>query len=75
MTKTISLSDDAYRILKNMKLKDESFSSTIKRLAKKRGRLTEILDLYSELTDVAEYEEFIDRTRKKIDEEIREGLP
>jgi predicted CopG family antitoxin len=70
MTKTISLSDEAYNMLKSMKLKGESFSETIKRLTKK-GKLTEILDLYPELENVEEFEETIQENRKIIDERLQ----
>jgi predicted CopG family antitoxin len=72
MTKTISLTDDAYKILRSMKLKGESFSQTIKRLSKRRGTLSEILDLYPELAEAAEYEEAVEETRKKIDKGLAE---
>ncbi|MBU7011740.1 MAG: antitoxin VapB family protein [Theionarchaea archaeon] len=70
MTKTISLTDDAYNLLKNMKLKGESFSDTIKRLTKK-GKLTEILDLYPELENAQEFEEAIRENRKALNERLQ----
>jgi predicted CopG family antitoxin len=36
-SKTISVSEDAYDLLDKMKLKDESFSEVIRRLAKRRS--------------------------------------
>ena len=70
MTKTISLTDEAYKSLRNMKLKGESFSDTIKRLTKK-GNLTEILDLYPELENVEEFEEAIRENRRALDERLQ----
>ena len=70
MTKTISLTDEAYNSLRNMKLKGESFSDTIKRLTKK-GNLTEILDLYPELENVEEFEEAIRENRRALDERLQ----
>jgi predicted CopG family antitoxin len=66
MSKTISLTDEAYNILKSMKLKQESFSDTIKRLAKK-GKLSEVLYLYPELREAEEFEEAIRDNREAID--------
>lgn len=66
MTKTISLTDEAYNLLKSMKLKGESFSDTIKRLTK-RGKISEILYLYPELQNVEEFEKAITENRKDID--------
>jgi len=70
MTKTISLSDEAYDILKRMKTGKESFSDTIKKLAG-RGKLSEVLDLYPEITD-KEYEKSVKDLRKKIDARLRD---
>jgi len=70
MTKTISLSDEAYDILKRMKTGKESFSDTIKKLAG-RGKLSEILDLYPEITD-KEYEKSVKELRKKIDTKLKD---
>ena len=49
-SKTISVSEDAYELLKKMKLKGESFTQTIKRLAKRR-RLTECAGLWSDVSE------------------------
>ncbi len=70
VTKTISLTDEAYNLLKSIKLKGESFSETIKGLIK-RGNLTEILDLYPELENVEEFEEAILENRKALDERLQ----
>jgi len=66
MTKTISLTNDAYDLLKNMKLEGESFSDTIKRLARK-GKLSEVLYLYPELQEAEEFKDAIRENRKAID--------
>lgn len=70
MTKTMSLTDEAYNSLKNMKLKGESFSDTIKRLTKK-GNLTEIRDLYPELENVEEFEVAVRENRRVLDERLQ----
>lgn len=70
MTKTISLSDEAYDLLKKMKIGKESFSDTIKKLAG-RGKLSEVLDLYPEITD-KEYEKSVKDLRKKIDARLKD---
>ena len=57
MTKSISLSDDVYTLLKSIRGKDESFSEVIRRLTSNKGRLMEIVDLYPELSEVLEYED------------------
>lgn len=40
-TKTITIREEAYRALKNLKLKNESFSDTILRVSKLFGNLKE----------------------------------
>ncbi|RLI77381.1 hypothetical protein DRP05_10320 [Archaeoglobales archaeon] len=66
MTKTISLSDEAYNLLKSVKRKDESFSDVIKRLVGEKGKLSEILFMYPELKDVEEFETAVEEIREKI---------
>lgn len=77
MTKTISLSDDAYNILKRIKRKNESFSDVIKRIIGSKGNLMEIIDLYPELegeselkTIVEEIEEEFNKKQEKIINEM-----
>lgn len=48
----ISVTDDVYELLSKMKLKNESFSETIRRLAKRR----DLLDCAGAWSDVAEEE-------------------
>ena len=69
VTKTISLTDEAYNSLKSMKLKGETFSDTIKRLTRK-GKLTETLDLYPELENTDEFEEAILENRKALNKRL-----
>lgn len=49
-SKTISVSEDAYELLKKMKLNGESFTETIRRLAKRR-RITDCAGLWSDVPD------------------------
>jgi predicted CopG family antitoxin len=70
MTKSVSLSDDVYTLLKSIKCEDESFSEVIRRLTGNKGGLMEIIDLYPELSEVSEYEESVKGLRKQIDEEL-----
>jgi len=71
MVKTISLSDEAYNLLKSIKRKDESFSDVIKRLIGNKGNLTEILDLYPELRDSEDFEKAVEDARKNISDKVR----
>ena len=67
MTKNISLSDEAYELLKSIKGKNESFSEVIKRIVGEKGNLSEIIDLYPELKEEKEYEENIKTIREELD--------
>ena len=49
-SKNISLTDDAYELLKKMKMGEESFSDTIRRLAKRR-RLSDCAGLWANIPD------------------------
>nr|MDO8077369.1 antitoxin VapB family protein [Candidatus Freyarchaeota archaeon] len=74
MTKTISLSDEAYKLLKSIKRNNESFSDVIKRLVGKKGKLVEVLDLYPELSDVQDYEEAVSSIRKEMDRRLKHEM-
>ena len=71
MTKTISLSDEAYELLKKVKRDNESFSDVIKRLVGKKGELSEILEMYPELKNVEEYEIAVYELRREIDRRFK----
>ena len=75
-SKTISVSEDAYELLKKMKLNGESFTETIRRLAKRR-RITDCAGLWS---DVPEDEmkallSSIDELRQSASESLEPGQP
>ncbi|MEE9181712.1 MAG: antitoxin VapB family protein [candidate division NC10 bacterium] len=67
MTKTISLSEEAYRRLKRHKRGKESFSDTVKRLASSRSSLLDLLDLHPELVGDPEYPEHVLSVRREIE--------
>jgi predicted CopG family antitoxin len=74
MTKTISLSDEAYELLKSIKRNDESFSDVIKRLVGKKGKLIDVLDLYPELINIREYGEAVVEIRKETDRRLENEM-
>jgi len=49
VTKVISLSDDAYKALRKLKLRGESFSDAVLRLSRPRGVLSDVIGLDPEL--------------------------
>lgn len=76
MAKTISISDEVYNLLLNLKLEGESFSDTIARLAR-RGKLGECAGLWSDMSaeEFKEIEEGIKKARKLFEKRLREVMP
>ena len=70
MTKTISLSDEAYKLLRRHKLGDESFSDTVIRLAREGGKLSEVIGLYPELRGATEFARLVRENRKRLGERV-----
>jgi len=70
MTKTISLSDEAYKLLRRHKLADESFSDTVIRLAREGGKLSEVIGLYPELRGATEFARLVRENRKRLGERV-----
>ena len=70
MIKTISLSDEAYKALNRQRLRGESFSDAILRLAKTMPKLSEILSLYPELIGNEEYAKAVSHLRESIDKSL-----
>ena len=73
-SKTISVSEDAYELLKKMKLKGESFTETIRRIAKRR-RLTDCAGLWSDVPE-EEMEAFwssIDELKRRTSKSLDQG--
>ncbi len=66
-TKTISIRDDVYTLLKNLKKEEESFSDVIKKLVRKKSNLS---DYFGGLKDSKVLSE-IEKDSKKIREAAR----
>ena len=62
-TKTITIREEAYQILKNLKLKDEYFSDTILRLSKLFSNLKECWGTGTKSSE--EYEEELKEIEKR----------
>ena len=67
-SKNISLKEETYELISREKLPGESFSDTIERLVKRRGKLMDAVESWDEVDkeEVDEIEENIDKARKKI---------
>ncbi len=70
MTKTISLSDEAYRVLHRHKLAGESFSDTVLRLAREGGKLSEVIGLYPELRGRTGLARMVRENRRRLDRRV-----
>jgi len=73
MTKTISLSDEAYELLRRNKLAHESFSDTVARLARQGGKLSEVIGLYPEVRGKTELARMVRENRERLDRRVRAG--
>jgi len=67
MTKTISLSDEAYEVLRRHKLATESFSDVVLRLARHGGKLSEVIGLYPDLRGKTELSRIVRENRRRLD--------
>jgi len=70
MTKTISLSDMAYRLLRRHKLAGESFSDTVIRLARQGGKLSEVLGLYPDVKGRTGLASVVRENRTRLDRRV-----
>ena len=70
MTKTISLSDEAYELLRRHKLANDSFSDTVVRLARQGGKLSEVIGLYPELRDSTALARVVRENRRRLDRRV-----
>ncbi len=73
MTKTISLSDEAYGVLRRHKLASESFSDTVLRLARRGGKLSEVIDLHPELAGKTGLARAVRDNRRRLDARVSSG--
>ena len=69
-TKSVTIKESAYEILKSRKQEGESFSDVIERIASRRS-LTELLDVLSEEEGESLADE-VEKTRKELDKDITE---
>lgn len=67
MTKTISLSEEAYEVLRRHKLATESFSDVVIRLARHGGKLSEVIGLYPELRGKTGLTRVVRENRRRLD--------
>lgn len=72
-SKNISITEEVYSLLSNMKLEGESFSDVISRLAKARGKLIECAGLWSDMSsgELGEIKAGIEGARRSIDKRLR----
>lgn len=73
VSKTISITENVYNLLSNMKLKDESFSDVIARLARARGKLNECAGLWGDMSaeELEEIKTGIAEVRRATNERLR----
>ena len=66
-TKTITIMEDAYALLKQEKTKDESFSDVIRKVIPKKKSIWDFAGAWSDVPDekIEELHKFIEQLRKK----------
>lgn len=76
VTKTITIMNDAYKLLARFKSKGESFSDVIRKIAKREGNILECAGLWSDIRDkdAMEMEEAIMRLRKSTTKSLKKKL-
>jgi predicted CopG family antitoxin len=73
MTKTISLSDEAYDVLRRHKLGSESFSDTVLRLTRRGGKLSEVIGLHPELVGKTGLARAVRENRRRLEARVSSG--
>jgi len=70
MTKTISLSEEAYEVLRRHKLGAESFSDTVLRLTRQGGKLSEVIGLHPARRRKTGLAGAVRETRRRLDSRL-----
>lgn len=75
-SKTISVTEDIYKLLSRMKLKSESFSEMLARLARKRGSLSDCAGLWKDMSgeEIEELKEGMKEMRKSLTSSVEERV-
>ncbi|MDP3765834.1 MAG: antitoxin VapB family protein [Nanoarchaeota archaeon] len=75
-TKTITIMDDAYRLLVRSKRKDESFSDVVRRGFSKKGSILDVAGAWSDLSDrdVKDMEDAIKKSREYTRKHLMERI-
>lgn len=75
-TKTITIMDDAYRLLVRSKRKDESFSDVVRRGFSKKGSILDVAGAWLDLSDrdVKDMEDAIKKSREYTRKHVMERI-
>lgn len=74
-SKNISLKEETYELISREKQPGESFSDTMERLVKRRGKLMDAVESWDEVDkdEVDGIEDNIEKARKKFTSEMKES--
>ena len=64
-SKSISITDDVYRLLKKFQLKDESFSQTILRLINRQENILKLAGAWSKIPENEQAIDFVEKIVEK----------
>jgi predicted CopG family antitoxin len=73
-SRSISITDEAYNMLKKYQLKKESISQTILRLLRKQENLLSLAGAWQKIEDSEQAIELIEKVVKKVQEEPNEPI-
>jgi predicted CopG family antitoxin len=75
-TKTITIMEDAYELLKQEKVKNESFSDVIRKVIPKKKSIWDFVGAWSDVPDekIEELHEFIEKSRHEKSRRTKEIL-
>jgi len=74
-SKTISVTEDVHKLLSKMKLKNESFSEMLARLARKKSSLSECAGLWKDMSEeeARDIKEGIKEMKKSLTSSVEES--
>lgn len=68
VTKTITITEEAYERLAALKREDESFSDVVNRVT---GGQKDVMDGFGAMKDAQDFREAVEETRDELDEDLR----
>lgn len=73
-SRNVSLRDEVYELVSREKIPGESFSDTLERLVKRRGKLMDAVNSWEEVDEeeIDKIEKNVEKVRKRFTEDVKE---